>query len=128
MFRNFYVKGNLGHKKDIVKNGDLACAFFTSFILHNFKLLDEPHLTVDGTQKDMEKSRWQMLDKPKPGAVIVWASREFDDGPHKHIGFCISNDRAISTDSQNGVVHKHDITFNGICEIESSWWHSLLGE
>lgn len=125
MFRNFYAIYE-DKKQDLTQNGDLACAFYVSFVLHNFGLTKEPHLTVNGTQKDMEESGWERIEQPKPGVVIIWASREFDDGPHKHIGFAISDNQAVSTNSQTGEVYQHEISDDSTRLVESLWWHSSL--
>ncbi len=128
MFRNFYVKSILGHSKDIVKEGEYSCAFFVTFILHNFKLLNSPHLTVAGCRKDMEESGWKKLpeNELKTGCVIIWKAREYDNGPHKHIGFYCGNEQAVSTDWRKGEVAKHHVTYEGRSELESVWWHPNL--
>lgn len=127
MFRNFYALVE-GKKKDIVSGGELACGFFTSFILHNFKLIAEPHLTVAGTEKDLKASGWQEsgVDELRPGCVLIWSGEDFDGEVHKHIGFYVGNQRAISTDSRNGVVAEHSYDFDGKRSIEQVYWHPRL--
>ncbi len=106
-FRNLYAKVN-EKKTDITKDGVLSCAFFASSILVLFKLIKEIHATVDGTIKDLDKSGWKRVNKPKIGSVLIWQSLDFKKGSfHKHIGFYIGNNKAISTSSKNGqpVIH-----------------------
>ena len=99
MFRNSYAKIN-GKKTDILQNGMLSCAFFVSSILVLSKLIKEIHGTVDGTVKDLEQSGWQQIAKPKIGSVLVWEKIDFGNKNfHKHIGFYIGNNKAISTNS-----------------------------
>jgi predicted nucleic acid-binding Zn finger protein len=97
------VKGAIGSKqyqhlyageqnKDIVKNGELSCAYFVSSVLHNLELIKSAHATVESTVKDMVKKGWQEVTVPEPGAVIVWSEKN----GHKHIGVYIKRFRAIS--------------------------------
>ena len=99
IFRNSYAKVN-GKKIDILKNGELSCAFFVSSVLALFPLFElikcPPHSTVDGTLKDLQQSGWQKIKKPKIGSIIVWGKNH---NSHKHIGFYIGNNKAISTNS-----------------------------
>ncbi len=123
MFRNFYAYID-GQKKDIVNGGELACGFFVSSVLHNFKLISEPHLTVSGTEKDLQASDWQEIDTNnlKEGCVLIWGAEDFDGETHKHIGFYIGNNLAISTDSKQGVVAEHAYNFKGERAIEKAYW------
>ncbi len=127
MFRHFYAYVD-GNKVDIVKGGELACGFFVSFVLHNFKLIGEPHLTVAGTEKDLQELGWQEIgrDNLKEGCVLIWQSEASDADAHKHIGFYIGNDRAVSTDSKLGVVSEHHFTFNNSRPIEKAYWFEQL--
>ena len=71
LFRNLYFDIN-GKRTDILKNGVLSCAAFVSWILKNFDLIKERHATVDGTMKDLKKSGWYKIEKPKLGSILVW--------------------------------------------------------
>ena len=103
-----------------MRNGELSCAFFVSGILKMFDLASGLHGTVDGTVKDLEKSGWQKIDKPEIGSVIVWEGKEYDDGEiHKHIGFYIGDDQAISNSTKQGFPVKHEWTFDGKRIIEA---------
>ncbi len=111
MFRNFYVQTAEAGEFDALANGDNACAFFVSAVLHLFKKLHDFHGTVASTTADLEKSGWRKVTEPKPGDVLVWEARDFADGRHEHIGFYIGNKQAISTSMEGGTVIKHDQNF-----------------
>lgn len=139
MFRNSYAKVN-GKKKDILKNGKVSCAFFVSSVLALFPLFKlikyPPHSTVDGTVKDLEQSGWQKIStenekKPKIGSIIVW---EKNHNSHKHIGFYIGNNKAISTNSiKKGRPAIHHWTY-GIKrnkpgrKVEAIFWNKKLNQ
>lgn len=130
IFRNLYFNIN-GKKTDILKNGDLSCAFFVSWILKNFELIKQTHATVNGTIKDMKKSGWHKIKKPKVGAVLVWEEKYFKNGKHKHIGFYIGNNKAISNSFKRKGPIIHHWTFgvkNGISKrkVEEIWWNKKL--
>ena len=123
MFRNLYAKVN-GQKTDIVQNGNLSCAFYVSSILVLFKLIKEVHATVNGTVRDMKKSGWTETKKPKIGCVLVWQEADFTNGSlHKHIGFYMGNEKAISNNYKKGYPIKHDWKFR---KIELMLWHPDL--
>jgi hypothetical protein len=121
LFRNLYAHID-GKKIDILRNGNLSCANFVSTILHRFKLIKDIHATVEGTIKDLERSGWQKIKKPKPGAILIWEARKFgSNNTHKHIGFYIGKNKAISTSSNSskkGQPTLHHWTF-GIYPIKS---------
>lgn len=124
IFRNSYAKIN-GKKTDIMRNGELSCAFYVSSILALFKLVKEVHGTVEGTIKDLKKSGWKIIRKPKIGSVIVWKEIDFGkDDIHKHIGFYIGNNQAISNNSKLGYPSKHHWTFKNKRKVEEILWNS----
>lgn len=123
LFRNFYAKIN-GKKKDVTKDGDGSCVFFVSAILTLMNLLEEIHLIVAKTVKDMEKSGWYKIKKPRAGAVIVWKkSKHYDE---KHIGFYVGRGIAISNSSSESVPKNHHWTFDGKRKVEAIYWHRKL--
>lgn len=131
LFRNLYFEIK-DKKTDILKNGRLSCAVFVSWILKNFDLTKGGHATVDGTIKDLKKSGWRKIKKTKTGAVIIWEEKNYSYGPHKHIGFFIGNNKAISNSYKLKTPVKHHWTFgvkNGkpVRKVEEIWWHSKLG-
>ncbi|HZX00868.1 MAG TPA: hypothetical protein VFE87_00495 [Candidatus Paceibacterota bacterium] len=110
-FRNFYVFD--GRKKiDIAKNGDLSCAWFVSIVLNLFDLIDAPHLTVKRVERELKASGWREISKPKPGAIIIWGpASSGKEMLHRHIGFYVGSNKAISNDSQKGYPAIHDWKF-----------------
>jgi predicted nucleic acid-binding Zn finger protein len=127
MFRNLFAR--VGKKKqDIVQDGFLSCAYFVSSILVIFGLIKEAHATVEGTIKDMEKSGWKRVEKPKKGSVLVWEAKEIRASLNKHIGFFVGRDRAISNNSEEGVPLIHHWTFKGQRKVEAIFWHKKLDQ
>lgn len=121
-----------GKKFDLVKGGELSCAFFVSSILKLFNLITDVHVTVSGTIGDLEKSGWQKTKKLKPGAVLVWEAKIDKRGEsHRHIGFCLDGEIAISNSSKARKIVKHHITYGEkrgqpVRAIESIWTHKKL--
>jgi len=123
MFRNLYAEVN-GQKTDITKNGDLSCAYYVSSVLYLFKLIGEIHATVRGTIKDLEKSGWVEVGKPKAGCVLVWKEMDFDgEDRHRHIGFYIGEEKAVCNDYKLGYPTEFNWKYR---EIESILWHPKL--
>jgi len=109
-FRKFYIKQGT-EKKDIMRNGELSCAYFVSSILASFNLIDRIHGTVNGTVEVLEKSGWKKIKKPKEGCLLIWEKKQLGQERHKHIGFYVGNDKAISNSSKAKVPKKHHWTF-----------------
>ncbi len=127
MFRNLYARDDKGNEIDILKNGAVSCAVFDSAILLNLELIKTPHSTIQGLERDMIKSGWYEISEPKPGAILVWERQVFEDSTsHRHIGFYIGNDEAVSNDSSAGFPRKHHYSYNGTRKIEKIYWHSDL--
>ena len=129
MFRNSYAL--VGRKKeDLLRDGDLACAYFVSCVLKIFDLIDKTHLTVSGTLKDMEKSGWFKIKDPKQGSVLVWEKQKFGQEEHSHIGFYIGNKKSISNSSVKQNVKRipveHSFTFGEKRNIQAVYWHKKL--
>jgi hypothetical protein len=111
-YRNCYVVVN-GEEHDIMKDGDLSCAFFVSSILNQFDLVKRPHATVSGTVKDMLESGWVEATELQPGDVIVWAPGQQAAGEvHAHIGFYMGDDRAISNSYKLRTPTEHPLGMN----------------
>lgn len=75
MFKHMYASVDGGPEQDILKNGELSCAFYVSSVLVMFDLIQEPHTTVESTIKELREAGWQEvpdLESADPGAVIVW--------------------------------------------------------
>ncbi|MBI2003575.1 MAG: hypothetical protein HYS78_01165 [Parcubacteria group bacterium] len=130
LFRNLYFKKG-SQKIDVLQNGNLSCAVFVSWILKNFNLIKEGHTTVDGTIKDLKKSGWRKIKKPKVGTILIWEEKIYSDGPHKHIGFFTGKEKAISNSYKLKIPIKHHWTFgikNGkpVRKVTEIWWNKKL--
>jgi hypothetical protein len=126
MFRNIYAEVG-GKRKDVLYDGVLSCAFFVSSVLVIFGLIKKSHATVDGTVRDLEESGWRRIRKPKPGSVIIWEMRKYQDGSqHRHIGFYVGHGRAVSNDTPTRVLIEHHWNYHGKRELDSIWWHRKL--
>jgi hypothetical protein len=88
------------------------------------------HANVGPTEEDMVRNGWTEISDLREGAVVSWAARPGADGtPHRHIGFFVGNDRAISNGSNTTLMpEEHHITYDGAREIEHIWWHPMLDE
>ncbi len=124
---------------DILENGNLSCAFYVSSLLSLFsvfKLLkNPPHSTIAGTIKDMKSSRWYEIRTLKPGAILLWEEKKLGDQyakkGHKHLGFYIGNEEAISNSSKRRMPVRHPFSFGDVNDkkfrkIESIFWHKAL--
>jgi hypothetical protein len=110
-FRNSYALVN-GKKTDIMRNGELSCAFFVSTMLHNYNLLKFVHANVDSTILEMERASWQTKSRPAIGDVLLWEAIRFPDGKmHRHLGFYLGKNIAISNHPARKVPHTHHWTF-----------------
>lgn len=129
LFHNYFANVN-GKKIDVLQDGTLSCAFFVSSILSMFNLIEKFHATVESTQQDLKKSRWVKIEKPKPGAVIVWEAVDFGEGQmHKHIGFYIGKNKAISNSDKEKHPVEHDWLFEGKRKVETIYWNpTVLGD
>lgn len=115
-------------KVEVLRDGDLSCAFFVSIILVIFKLIKEIHTTVDGVIKDMQKFGWRKIKKPKIGSILIWQSKVGESGePHRHIGFYIGNKEAVSNSDKAKSPQIHNWQFDGKRKVESIYWHEKLG-
>jgi hypothetical protein len=106
MFRNIYAEIN-GKYTDITDNGDLSCAFYVSSVLLIFKSIGSVHSTVFSTIFDMKKSGWKETKKPVVGDVVVWGEEK--NKKHKHIGFFLGDEKAISNSKYKGYPIEHSL-------------------
>jgi len=107
LFRSVYFFVN-NKSTDIYQNGKLSCAFYVSTILKIIGLIENIHATVESTIKDLEKSGWYKIEKPRKGAVLVWEKRN----DHYHLGFYLEKNKAISNFSSKGVPLVHKLNNN----------------
>jgi len=107
-FRNnyFFIDGK---SKDVLKNGDLSCAFYVTTILKILNLVKEIHLTVNSTLKDLEKSGWYKIEKPKKGAIVLWDKNK---NGHYHLGFYWKNNIVVSNSTLNKAPVFHSLDYN----------------
>jgi len=121
IFRDFFVK--IKNKKiNLTGKGKHSCALFVSSILYHFNLIQSPHLTVDGTIKDMRKSGWLEIQRLKTGAVLLWNKQK----GHYHLGFYLGKERATSNDRKKRVPQIHHITFKNKRRVKAIFWHYKL--
>jgi len=126
LFRNFYAIVN-GRRTDIMRKGELSCAFYVSSVLVLFKFIKTIHGTVDATVKDLKESGWKIIRKPKIGSILVWEKADFGRaGIHKHIGFYIGNNKAISNNGKLGYPIKHSWNFNGKRRVDAIFWNPKI--
>jgi len=109
LFRNnyFFVDGK---SKDLLRNGELSCAFYVSSILYLLKLIKDVHKTVQGTIKDMKESGWYKIEKPKKGAVILYEPGKHG---HYHLGFYWNKNRAVSNVYYKRSPQFHPLNYQG---------------
>jgi hypothetical protein len=132
MFRNLYASVD-GERKDILRDGDLSCAYYVSCILFIFNLVKSPHATVAGLERDLKMSGWEKTNDPIPGAVVIWENAAQSGGEiHTHAGFCINKRAAISNSYKERCPAVHHLTFgtkkdgSPVRKIEAIYMHSTL--
>jgi len=129
LFRNYLDETG----KDVLKNGDLSCAYFASSIMLLHGLMDRAHFTVDGTLFAMEQFGWFKISQPKVGCVVVWGSVHEDGTSHKHLGFYIGDSQAVSNRSSLGMPGEHPLHYTGLdkgikkkAPVKGFYWHPYL--
>lgn len=129
-FRNVYAEIN-DEIKDLTEDGNLSCSFFVSaYLLRftsvslNFKLINEIHLMVPSTIKDLISCGWYEIKDLKPGAIIYWGISS--ETNHTHIGFYLGNNQAISNNSKDKIVTIHPISSTSGRNVEKIYWHDFL--
>jgi uncharacterized protein YycO len=129
MFRNLYAVVD-GRERDIFENGALSCSAFASGVLTLTGLMKGPRATVDSFEKALKDGGWIRLKEPREGAVLIWEGKTYSDGQtHRHAGFYVGNDRAVSNGSNSsGFPQEHHWTYEGTRNVESIWWHRDLDE
>jgi len=108
--------------ENLTENGVLSCAFFVSSILYLFGLIQNIHLSVKGAVKDMKKSGWFEISKPKRGSVLLWEKKD----EHYHLGFYLGNQKAISNNFKKKMPIIHHFTYKRKRKIEAIFWHKKL--
>src|SRR3989339_857663 len=103
MFRNFLGLID-GREADLLKNGELSCAYFVCCILRLFDLINKVHLTVNGTIVDMKKFGWYGIKSLRKGCIVLWENQVVGGEQHSHIGFYIGHGKAVSNSSTKRIV------------------------
>jgi hypothetical protein len=107
LFNSLIMKKD-GKAVDILDDGDVSCATFTSSILFLNRFLPEQKSTVPGLEKVLSESdrftEISMADfSPEKGDIVFWESIMGDDGAaHRHVGFVLNETEAVST---TGILH-----------------------
>ncbi len=126
MFQEYFAKVN-GKKEEVLHKGDRSCAIYVSSILLLFRLIKNTQLTVHRTLKDMQKSGWVEIKRPKVGCILLWEEKEYGKGnPRKHIGFYIGKNKAISNSSKKGSPTIHSYKKHDGRKLEKVFWNSKL--
>ncbi len=110
-FRNFYATVR-NRKVDLLRNGELSCAFTVTMILSGLGLLNGAEITVNRAVKAMKEAGWKTIKNPRPGSVLVW--EPVDSGKrdiHRHIGFYLGKEKAMSNSTKRGYPAIHHWTF-----------------
>jgi len=120
-FKNNYFFIN-GKSKDLLKDGELSCAFYVTIILKILRLIRDIHLTVDSTLKDMKRSGWYQIKKPKKGAIVLWDKNK---NGHYHLGFYWIKNKAVSNVSSKRSPNFHPLNYQGR-KILAFYYHKKL--
>ncbi len=100
LFRKLYYEvgaASSGRHIEVLRDGNLSCAVFVSFVLKIFSLIPEIHTTVQETENDLRRAGWGRIKKPRLGAVIVYAPQTVSSGErHKHLGIYLGGGKAVS--------------------------------
>ena len=126
LFRNSFVEVD-GQSKDILENGNLSCAFYVCCVLKVFDLISHVHATVDGTINDLVESNWYEIEIPREGAILVWEKSEINND-HRHIGFYLGDNTAISNSTSEGRIVRHSWNYEGDRKIEKIFWNKELNK
>ncbi len=134
LFRNLYYRVH-NEVRDVLDDGDLACAIYVSSLLYLFDLISERHTTVRSTVTDMLSAGWYEVPAPRVGAIIHWGFKKQDDGTqgkHHHLGFYINPETAVSNSSETRMIAAHHPTYGTLDtgeprrDILTYYWHERL--
>lgn len=125
MFRYNYALVD-GIEQNLVRDGELSCAFFVSFMLRGFGLIKELHLRTAGTVRDLEASGWRKTDMPHEGDVVIWEEKQQKSGVYLHSGFYVNEQTAISHWDQHCTPVEHSLTFDGTRKVTGYYTHDFL--
>lgn len=126
LFQNLFAEVS-GGEKDLTDAGSMSCALFVSSILMLYHMIEvdkAPHATINGLLQNMKDSGWQQVSEEElnPGDILVWVPIiDVDNKEHKHIGFYIGDESAISNSTEKRTPKKHHYKYDGKRNIESCW-------
>tara|TARA_B100000745_G_scaffold294549_1_gene237653 strand:+ start:14767 stop:15210 length:444 start_codon:yes stop_codon:yes gene_type:complete len=116
-----------GEEVNILKGGDVSCAYFVSTLLKIFDLVKTPHATVSGLEKDLMQSGWSKSEEMIPGAILIWkATAQAGDEMHEHVGIYLGNDVAVSNSYKELVPVEHHATFDNKRKVRAIYTHTFL--
>ncbi|MEK7464317.1 MAG: hypothetical protein AAB617_00900 [Patescibacteria group bacterium] len=136
-FQEFYCLVN-GKKLEVLQRGRVSCAFYLTSVLKIFSLVKNIQITIHRALDEMERSGWRRIHKPRVGAIIVWEEIKSDKdknskifaSSHKHMGFFVGNNRAVSTSTKKRVPIEHGLVYSGgqksNRKIIAIYWHPRL--
>ncbi len=111
MYQRLYVRDGK-KKRDVMKKGELSCAFYVSSMLAMFGFMDKAHATVKTTETMLKKFGWKKTKTFTFGNVLIWDFTPDSDG-HQHIGIYLGHQKAISNSSKKRVPTMHHYTYQG---------------
>lgn len=130
LFKSFYWEKDDWTVFDILDDWDLSCAFYVSSILKIFNLVNDVHLTVNSTIKDMFDNWWKETEvwNLPIWSVILWNEREFDDWVHTHVWFYLWDWFAISNDLITKQIKKHSYNYDSTRNISKVFFNDKLND
>jgi len=124
MFQHVYVLDN-NKEKDIIKGGELSCAYYVSCILKLFNLIDQeisPHAMTGGLVKNILNNGWEETKELKVGNILIWE----EILGHQHLGFYLGKDMAISHRDEKKTPMIHHYTYKGKRKIIKIFTHKII--
>lgn len=119
LFRHLYVTDEAGKERDVLEDGVLSCAYFTTSLLTLAGRIDRPHATVATTVKLFEETpEWQITADPQPGDVVYWPAGTHG---HTHLGFYVGDGEAVSTSASLGVPIRHRLQMSDERKPKAFW-------
>jgi len=114
MFKSLFVRHEeSGEVEDILREGELSCAFFVSNLLLMFGWIDVPYANTRSIRRVLLEHGWKDVgtEDIQMGDVIFWEETEHKSGRYPHSGFALNEKEAISTSDKNHSVARQHITY-----------------
>ena len=132
IFRHLYLEMD-GVEKDVAEDGELSCTIYVTWMLkifnsdqQNIHLIKEARARVESAVKDLIESGWYEVSDPKPGAIILWGEHKTKSSLHKHLGFYVGDDKAISHRDYVKSPVEHKLHDEALGKVEKIFWHPRL--